>query len=140
MNNDEKIEHNTEYDHEAFLGVEEAKKFDHLSVEESQKRLGYVKQSATQKFFSFHSISSSALFDRIDSDHNGTITKQELKDWIKSVQTRYITDDAERQWKQINNDSNHHEISWDEYDQVTYHALRKMLTKFDRIITQIFIR
>lgn len=67
---------------------------------------------------------SSALFDRIDKDHNGTITKQELKDWIKSVQTRYITDDVERQWKQMNNDSNN-EISWDEYDKTTYYALCK---------------
>jgi Ca2+-binding EF-hand superfamily protein len=81
---------------------------------------------------------SSALFDRIDNDHNGTITKQELKDWIKSVQTRYITDDVDRQWKQINNDSSH-EISWDEYDKVTYHALCKMLTKFSLIITLGFL-
>jgi len=103
LNKDQKIEHNTDYDHEAFLGVEEAKKFEKLSVEESKKRLG-------------------ALFDRIDKDHNHTITKQELKDWIKSVQTRYITDDVERQWKQMNNDSNN-EITWDEYDKTTYYAL-----------------
>ena len=78
-------------------------------------------------FFSHSFIDrySSILFDRIDKDHNGTITKQELKDWIKSVQTRYITDDVERQWKQMNNDSNN-EISWDEYDQTTYYALCKI--------------
>jgi hypothetical protein len=52
------------------------------------------------------------------------VTKQELKDWIKSVQTRYITDDVERQWKQMNNDSNN-DISWDEYDKTTYYALCK---------------
>lgn len=33
--------HNTQYDHEAFLG-EEAKTFDQLSPEESRRRLGYV--------------------------------------------------------------------------------------------------
>ncbi|CAF1621920.1 unnamed protein product [Adineta ricciae] len=103
LNNDKKVEHNTEYDHEAFLGTEEAKKFDKLPVEESKKRLG-------------------ALFDRIDKDHNGTITKQELKDWIKSVQTRYISDDVQKQWVQMNNDSNN-EISWNEYDKTTYYAL-----------------
>lgn len=32
-------EHNTEYDHEAFLG-EEKKKFDELTPEESKERLG----------------------------------------------------------------------------------------------------
>lgn len=33
-------EHNAEYDHEAFLGKEEAKEFDQLSPEESKRRLG----------------------------------------------------------------------------------------------------
>lgn len=32
-------QHNLDYDHEAFLG-DEAKTFDHLSPEESRKRLG----------------------------------------------------------------------------------------------------
>ncbi|CAM4924567.1 unnamed protein product [Rotaria socialis] len=115
-NHDEKVEHNTAYDHEAFLGVEEAKKFEKLSVEESTKRLG-------------------ALFDRIDKDHNGTVTKQELKDWIKSVQTRYITDDVERQWKQMNNDSNN-AISWDEYDKTTYYALYDNTPEPDQVTEQ----
>jgi len=35
-------EHNAEYDHEAFVGKEEAKSFDELTPEESQKRLGLV--------------------------------------------------------------------------------------------------
>lgn len=34
--------HNTEYDHEAFLGEEEAKKFDQLSPEESKARLAKI--------------------------------------------------------------------------------------------------
>ncbi|CAF1050204.1 unnamed protein product [Adineta steineri] len=115
-NKDEKVEHNAEYDHEAFLGAEEAKKFDKLSVEESKKRLG-------------------TLFDRIDKDHNSTITKQELKDWIKSVQTRYITGDVERQWLQMNNDSNQ-EISWDEYDKVTYYALYDNIPEVKQVTDQ----
>lgn len=32
--------HNTQYDHEAFLGEDEAKSFDELAPEESQRRLG----------------------------------------------------------------------------------------------------
>lgn len=32
--------HNTQYDHEAFLGEEESKTFDQLPPEESQRRLG----------------------------------------------------------------------------------------------------
>lgn len=33
-------EHNAEYDHEAFLGKDEAKEYDDLTPEESKKRLG----------------------------------------------------------------------------------------------------
>ncbi len=32
----------------------------------------------------------------------------------------------ERQWKQMNNDSNN-EISWEEYDKTTYYALCKII-------------
>lgn len=35
-------EHNPQYDHEAFLGKDDAKTFDQLAPEESQRRLGYV--------------------------------------------------------------------------------------------------
>jgi len=35
-------EHNAEYDHDAFVGTEEAKTFDDLTPEESQKRLRSV--------------------------------------------------------------------------------------------------
>lgn len=34
--------HNSDYDHEAFLGEHEAKHFDDLSPEESKKRLGKI--------------------------------------------------------------------------------------------------
>ena len=39
-NHDKKMEHNLDYDHEAFLGKEEADKFKALSAEESKERLG----------------------------------------------------------------------------------------------------
>ena len=34
-------EHNEDYDHEAFLGKEEADEFDNLPPEEAKRRLGY---------------------------------------------------------------------------------------------------
>jgi len=37
---DEDGKHNTEYDHEAFLGKKEKKSFDQLTPEESRERLG----------------------------------------------------------------------------------------------------
>lgn len=39
---DEEGHHNTEYDHEAFLGKDDAQKFDNLAPEESKRRLGWV--------------------------------------------------------------------------------------------------
>ena len=38
--NGDQFEHNEEYDHEAFLGKEEAKSFDQLPPEEAKRRLG----------------------------------------------------------------------------------------------------
>jgi calumenin len=37
LNNEE---HNSQYDHEAFLGEDQAKTFDQLTPEESKRRLG----------------------------------------------------------------------------------------------------
>lgn len=34
-------EHNSQYDHEAFLGKEQAERFDQLSSDEAKRRLGY---------------------------------------------------------------------------------------------------
>ena len=39
---EDKSQHNLEYDHDAFLGKEEAKSFDELSPDESRRRLGLV--------------------------------------------------------------------------------------------------
>ncbi|XP_039294645.1 calumenin isoform X1 [Nilaparvata lugens] len=91
--------HNAQYDHEAFLG-EEAKTFDQLTPEESQRRLGLI-------------------VDKIDFDKDGYVTLEELKDWIKKTQRRYITDDVERQWKTHNPD-NKEKVTWEEYKKMLY--------------------
>ena len=77
-------EHDPDYDHEAFLG-QEAEEFDHLSPEESQKRLGEI-------------------VDKIDKDGDGFVTFEEMRDWIHFTQQRYISDDVERQWAQHTKD------------------------------------
>ncbi|XP_023259850.1 reticulocalbin-1-like [Seriola lalandi dorsalis] len=89
-----------QYDHEAFLGKEEAKTFDQLTPEESKDRLGKI-------------------VDRIDSDGNGYITTAELKAWIKRVQKRYVYENVAKVWTDydLNKDN---KISWDEYKQATY--------------------
>ncbi|KAK2143849.1 hypothetical protein LSH36_807g00115 [Paralvinella palmiformis] len=96
---DEGAEHNPEYDHEAFLGREEAKTFDDLTPEESKERLGII-------------------FDKIDKDKDGTVTEEELKDWITHVQNRYVWSDTERQWKE--HEVTDGRLSWNEYKQKTY--------------------
>ncbi|XP_051778965.1 reticulocalbin-1 [Erpetoichthys calabaricus] len=88
------------YDHEAFLGKEEAKTFDQLTPEESKDRLGKI-------------------VDRIDNDNNGYVTVEELKNWIKRVQKRYIYENVAKVWSDydLNKDNR---ISWEEYKQATY--------------------
>ncbi|RZB89888.1 calumenin [Asbolus verrucosus] len=97
--------HNPQYDHEAFLG-EEAKTFDQLPPEESKRRLGLI-------------------VDKIDNNNDGFISREELKDWIRYTQKRYIAEDVERQWKQ-HNPENEETISWNRYQKLVYGFLDSM--------------
>ncbi|XP_039648271.1 calumenin-A [Perca fluviatilis] len=91
---------NYDYDHEAFLGQDEAKTFEHLPPEESKRRLGII-------------------VNKMDRNKDGFISEEELKDWIKSAQKKHIYDSVEHQWKDfdVNGDGL---ISWEEYKNVTY--------------------
>jgi len=89
-----------DYDHEAFLGEEQAAEFDDLSPEESQRRLGII-------------------VDRIDTDGNGHVSVEELAQWIKFTQTRYVTDDVERQWASHKPEGKE-TIGWEEYRHNVY--------------------
>lgn len=56
---------------------------------------------------------------KIDKDGDGFVTEQELKDWIKYAQNKYIYEDAEKQVE--NNDLNKDGfVSWEEYKNNTY--------------------
>jgi len=92
-------EHNTDYDHKAFLG-EEAKTFDQLSPEESKNRLAQI-------------------VDKIDRDFDGKISMGELKAWIQYTQRRYINEDVDRQWN-AHNPHNKDAITWEEYKKMVY--------------------
>lgn len=92
-------EHNPDYDHEAFLG-EEAKTFDQLTPEESKRRLELI-------------------VEKIDKDQDGFVTKEELKDWIKYTQRRYIHNDVETQWR-THNPENKDKIEWSDYKKMVY--------------------
>lgn len=63
-------DHNSDYDHEAFLGEDEAETFDQLSPAEAKRRLGII-------------------VDKIDKNSDGSVTEQELVDWVRHVAKRY---------------------------------------------------
>ncbi|KYO31913.1 calumenin isoform D [Alligator mississippiensis] len=108
---------NFDYDHDAFLGADEAKTFDQLTPEESKERLGKI-------------------VSKIDEDKDGFVTVEELKDWIKIAQKRWIYEDVERQWKghDLNEDGL---ISWEEYKNATYgYILGKIDTDKDGFVTE----
>ena len=66
----DKRNHNPDYDHEAFLGEEEAQTFDQLSPAEAKRRLGVI-------------------VDKIDVDEDGSVTEKELMEWVRHVAKRY---------------------------------------------------
>ncbi|XP_049600101.1 reticulocalbin-3 [Syngnathus scovelli] len=89
-----------QYDHEAFLGKEEAKTFDQLTPEESKERLAKI-------------------VDRIDTDKDGLINHAELHYWINHRQRRYIEENVNKHWRDY--DSNQDDkIAWGEYKNATY--------------------
>ncbi|CAC5409694.1 Calumenin-A,Reticulocalbin-3,Calumenin,Reticulocalbin-1,Calumenin-B [Mytilus coruscus] len=96
---EEEGEHNNDYDHEAFLGREEAKTFDQLTPEESKERLAI-------------------LVEKIDKNKDGEVTEEELKEWIQYVQKRYITTDTDRMWK--DHDIQGDTLVWEAYKKRTY--------------------
>ncbi|MCL4126530.1 UNVERIFIED_CONTAM: hypothetical protein GTU68_061764 [Idotea baltica] len=99
-------DHNLDYDHEAFLGDEEAREFDHLSPEESIERL-------------------SKIVDKVDADEDGFVTQDELKNWIEYNQKKYIVQDVQQQWNS-HNPKNKDNISWEEYKTIVYGFMENM--------------
>nr|XP_046163345.1 reticulocalbin-3 isoform X1 [Oncorhynchus gorbuscha] len=88
------------YDHEAFLGKEEAKTFDQLTPEESKDKLGKI-------------------VDRIDTDKDGFVSHGELHQWIKHRQRRYIEENVLKHWKEYDQNKDG-KIGWEEYKNTTY--------------------
>ncbi|XP_067654340.1 calumenin-B-like isoform X4 [Haliotis asinina] len=100
QDHDDHGEHNNDYDHDAFLGKDDAKTFDQLTPEESQQRLALI-------------------VDKIDKDGNGFVTEEELKEWIQYVQKRYIVTDTDRMWKDHEPDTDD-KLLWTSYKKRTY--------------------
>jgi len=98
---DEGQEHNFDYDHEAFLGREEARTFDDLSPEESKEKLGLI-------------------YEKIDFDKDGLVSEHELQEWIQKVQNRYTMEDTNRQWEDQELAKEDNSLSWEAYRKHTY--------------------
>ncbi|CAH2260530.1 jg18254 [Pararge aegeria aegeria] len=98
--------HNKQFDHDAFLGEDQAKTFDQLPPEESKRRLGMI-------------------VDQIDSDKDGFVSLVELKDWIRYTQKRYIEEDVDRHWRQHNPD-NEEFITWETYKKNVYGFMNEL--------------
>ncbi|KAM8884377.1 calumenin-A isoform 1-T1 [Synchiropus picturatus] len=99
-----KLEHdddkNFDYDHEAFLGEDDAKTFDTLAPEESRRRLGII-------------------VTKIDSNSDGYISEEEMKTWIQNAQNKHIFESVDNQWHEYDTNKDGW-ISWEEYKNVTY--------------------
>jgi Ca2+-binding EF-hand superfamily protein len=91
-----------DYDHEAFLG-DDAQEFDELTPEESMSRLALI-------------------VDKIDIDEDGLITVEEMQEWIKRSQARYIDEDTEKQWENYRQatDGLKETLDWTEYREAVY--------------------
>ena len=58
------------------------------------------------------------IYDKIDKDGDNQVSEDELKNWIRYVQNRYITVDTDRQWAEYKTDENI--IKWEDYKQRNY--------------------
>ncbi len=91
-------QHNAQYDHEAFLGKEEAAEFDSLPMEESMRRLRYnnniYNYNHHYNFFRFDHYYSVLFFriicDKIDTDNDQYLSHDELREWVVHVSRRYV--------------------------------------------------
>uniref|UniRef100_H2ZJZ0 Reticulocalbin-3 n=1 Tax=Ciona savignyi TaxID=51511 RepID=H2ZJZ0_CIOSA len=89
-----------DYDHEAFLGKDQAQELDELPEEESKRRLGII-------------------VDKVDKDGDGKVSETELVDWIKFIQKRYINEETDKQYKLFDKNEDG-KIHWNEYKENTY--------------------
>ncbi|XP_029605275.1 calumenin-like [Salmo trutta] len=105
------------YEHEAFLGKEEAKTFDQLTPEESKDKLGslLLVVCLVGLFCPF----GRKIVDRIDTDKDGFVSRGELDQWIKHRQRRYIEENVLKHWKEYDQNKDG-KIGWEEYKNTTY--------------------
>lgn len=98
-NHKDKGVHDQKYDHDQFLGKDQAKEFEELTPEQSKDRL-------------------SKMIPLFDKDADSFITEEELKGHIAYMQKRYVLNDVDRTWKGHPTEDN--KLSWKEYRESVY--------------------
>ena len=105
LSDKERVEGDYAYDHDAFLGEEQAEQFLHLDPTESRRRLA-------------------VMVGRMDEDRDGLVSEEELQKWIRSVQEREVMEDTERQWEERNKamykGDPEGRVSWESYKNDIY--------------------
>ncbi|CEF60283.1 EF-hand domain and EF-hand domain pair-containing protein [Strongyloides ratti] len=95
-------EHNKQYDHEAFLGKDTAAEFDELTPEKSKEKLAL-------------------LIPKMDSNGDGFVEEDELRNHINFMQQRYVNNDVERTWKNYKAEKiADGKLSWADYREIVY--------------------
>jgi len=95
-------DHNSEYDHEAFLGKEESDHFAQLTPEESKKRL-------------------LVIFVKMDTDNDKHVSFNELRMWLKYISDRYVLREVEKTFQEYSTES--------KTDYVTFEQHKKKLVE-----------
>lgn len=96
--------HDPKYDHEAFLGKDTAAEYDDLTPEKSKERLA-------------------KLIPKMDSNSDGFISEEELKDHINFMQQRYVNNDVDRTWKNYDAEKiKSGKLEWKDYREMVYGA------------------
>lgn len=94
--------HGFSYDHDAFLGPEEARTFEQLQPEESRRRLGL-------------------LVGLIDTDGDAAVSEAELRAWIERTRRRSREESLKTALRRYDRDGDG-AVRWDEYRNEAYGA------------------
>lgn len=69
-------------------------------------------------YLTIHYFFNRIIVDKIDKDHDGFVTENELQQWIQYVQKKYVLEDTDRMWK--DHEQEDEKLSWESYRQRTY--------------------
>ncbi|XP_032226201.1 calumenin [Nematostella vectensis] len=93
-------EHSSKYDHDAFLGEDQAAEFDELTPKQTKQRLR-------------------ELFPKIDVDQDQKISLKELVEWIDVNMKKHTRKSSESRMEQMDKNKDG-KVSWEEYVNVEY--------------------